>query len=255
MPEKIPEYRFYRDLATWWPLISPPEEYAEEAAYAATLLGSGTIPVRDVLELGSGGGHNAFHLKSNFSMTLVDLSEDMLGVSQHLNPECEHRPGDMRTVRLTRAFDAVFVHDAVDYMVTEADLRRAMETAFVHCRPGGVAVFMPDDTRESFEARTDHGGADGRDGRAARYLEWTWDPDPADSWTQTAFAFLLRDPDGSVRSVHETHRHGLFGRGQWLRFLADAGFEPDAVTEATSEDRKLREIFVGRRPAGGEDRR
>ena len=32
------EHRFYGDLAPWWPLISPPEEYAEEADFAAALL-------------------------------------------------------------------------------------------------------------------------------------------------------------------------------------------------------------------------
>src|SRR5436309_11961753 len=176
-------HRFYSDLAHWWPLVSPPAEYREEAAYAATLLATADSPVRQVLELGSGGGHNAFHLKATFAMTLVDLSDDMLAVSRRLNPECEHVQGDMRTVRLGRQFDAVFVHDAVDYMTDEADLGHAVETAFVHCRPGAVAVFMPDDTTEIFEASTDHGGADGDDGRAVRYLEWAWDPDPTDTTT------------------------------------------------------------------------
>lgn len=92
-------YRFYGDLAPWWPLISPVEEYAEEAAHAATLLASATIPVREVLELGSGGGHNAAHLKARFTMTLVEPSADMLAVSRRLNPECDHHQGDMRTVR------------------------------------------------------------------------------------------------------------------------------------------------------------
>src|SRR4249919_218757 len=136
------EHRFYGELAAWWPLISPAEEYAEEAAFAATVIESASIPVRDVLELGSGGGHNAVHLKERFTMTLVDISEEMLDVSRSLNPECEHRRGDMRTIRLGRSFDAVFVHDAVDYMTSEADLAQAMETAFAHCRPGGVAVFV-----------------------------------------------------------------------------------------------------------------
>jgi trans-aconitate methyltransferase len=61
-------------------------------------------------------------------MTLVDLSEEMLVVSRRLNPECEHLLGDMRTLRLGRSFDAVFVHDAIDYMTTEADLRRAVRS-------------------------------------------------------------------------------------------------------------------------------
>ena len=152
MPDPPGQHRFYGDLAVWWPLISPPEEYAEEAAFAASVLRSASIPVREVLELGSGGGHNAVHLKVSFAMTLVDLSDEMLAVSRRLNPECDHHPGDMRTVRLGRTFDAVFVHDAVDYMTSEVDLRRAVETAFAHCRPGGIAVFVPDCTRESFEA-------------------------------------------------------------------------------------------------------
>ena len=242
------EHRFYGDLAVWWPLISPPEEYVEEATFVASVLRSASIPVREVLELGSGGGHNAVHLKSCFAMTLVDLSEDMLTVSARLNRECEHHQGDMRTVRLGRSFDAVFVHDAVDYMVSEADLRQAIETAFVHCRPGGVAVFVPDSTAETFVATSDHGGHDDAHGRGVRYLEWAWDPDPTDTWTVTEYAFLLREADGSVHAVHETHRVGLFSRDVWLRLLADAGFEPNAVTEQTTEDRTPRELFVGRRP-------
>jgi trans-aconitate methyltransferase len=143
------KHRFYTDLASWWPLISAPEEYAEEAAFAASLLRMANPPTRTVLELGSGGGSNAFHLKSEFELTLVDLSEEMLAVSRQLNPECEHLLGDMRTVRLGRCFDAVFVHDAIDYMTTEADLRRAVTTAYEHCRVGGVAVFVPDDIAEN----------------------------------------------------------------------------------------------------------
>ncbi len=248
MSDSTTRHRFYGDLARWWPLISPPEDYEEEAAFAATLLRAASIPVREVLELGSGGGHNASHLKASFAMTLVDLSEEMLDVSRRLNPECRHQVGDMRSVRLGRSFDAVFVHDAIDYMTTEGDLRRAIETAFVHCRPGGVAVFMPDHTRESFEEATDHGGSDADDGRGVRYLDWSWDPDPGDTSVLTEYAFLLRDVDGTVDVVHETHRIGLFGHQDWLRFLDEAGFEGRAVGEVTSEDRRPRDFFVGHRP-------
>jgi trans-aconitate methyltransferase len=241
-------HRFYGELAPWWPLISPPDEYADEAAYAAMMLRSASIPVHDVLELGSGGGHNAMHLKASFTMTLVDLSPAMLEVSRQLNPECEHRQGDMRTVRLGRRFDAVFVHDAVDYMVTADDLRQAIETAFVHCRPGGVAVFIPDQIAETFAEETDHGGHDGNDGRAVRFLDWSWDPDPSDTSISTEYVFLLRGADGTIEVVHETHRLGLFGRTVWLRLLTDAGFVPTEVTEVTTEDRPPRQLFVAHRP-------
>lgn len=221
----------------------------EEAAFAATVLRSASIPVREVLELGSGGGHNAVHLKDSFAMTLVDLSEEMLVVSRRLNPECEHLQGDMRSLRLGRDFDAIFIHDGVAYMTSEDDLRLAVETAFVHCRAGGIAVFVPDDTIETFEPEIAHGGNDAADGRGVRYLEWTWDPDPGDTWTLTEYVFLLREADGTIRVVHETHRTGLFGRDVWLRLLAEVGFEPEAVAEETSEDRTPRELFVGHRPS------
>jgi SAM-dependent methyltransferase len=183
-------------------------------------------------------------------MALVDASAGMLAVSRRLNPGCEHVEADMRTVRLGRDFDAVFVHDAVDYMTTEHDLRHVIGTAFTHCRPGGIAVFVPDNITENFEPGTGYGGTDGVDGRAARYLDWSYDPDPGDTWTVTQYAFLLREPGGEVRVVHETHRLGLFGRGTWLRLLGEAGFRAAAVPEETTEDRQPREFFTGHRPPG-----
>jgi SAM-dependent methyltransferase len=242
------EYRLYGELAQWWPLISPPQEYADEAAFVASVLRSAQTPTRDVLELGSGGGNNAVHLKQDFSMTLADASPEMLAVSEHLNPECEHIRGDMRDLRLGRSFDAVFVHDAVDYMTTENDLERVIRSAFEHCRPGGIAVFVPDHTTEIFEPATEHGGGDAADGRGARFLAWTWDPDPSDTAVVTEYAFLLREADGTVRTLTESHRTGLFRRKLWLRLLERCGFEGTRITEQTDDDRVGRDVFIGKRP-------
>ena len=241
--------KLYASLAAWWPLLSPPSEYAEEAAgYQRLLLEACERPCATLLELGSGGGNNASHLKARFDMVLVDRSPDMLQLSRALNPECEHIVGDMRTVRLGRQFDAVFVHDAICYMTTEADVERVAETAFVHCRPGGAALFAPDHLRENFHASTDHGGHD--DGRRGlRYLEWTWDPDPSDSTYLVDYAYLLRDGDGSVQVEWDRHVEGLFARSDWLRLLTGVGFQPKAVTFEHSElEPGQYEVFVCRRP-------
>lgn len=200
-----------------------------------------------MLDLGSGGGHLAAHLKHRFALTLVDLSGQMLAVSRVLNPECEHRQGDMRTVRLGRAFDAVLVHDAVDYMTTEADLRQVIETAFAHCRPGGAALFVPDHVAETFREITGQGGGDDGSGRRARFRERTWDPDPADTWVQAEYEFVLTDAAGTVEVVREIHRLGAFGRGTWRRLLAGAGFEPGP--EQSPADERPRTLFTGYRPA------
>lgn len=214
--------RLYGDLAGWWQAISPPSEYAEEAAlYVEMIRAAATGPVHSVPELGSGGGNNASHTKHAFAMTLVEPADGMRELSRALNPGCEHLPGDMRTVRLGRLFDAVFVHDAVMYMTTEEDLRAALATVASHLAPGGVALVAPDATTETFSEATEHGG--GADGRRARYLEWTLPPEPGGTSLETHYAFLLREPDGTVRSAHDVHREGLFGRETWLRLFHEVG--------------------------------
>jgi trans-aconitate methyltransferase len=233
----------YTELAPWFPILTAPEEYAHEASRYRAVFETLMPPPRTLLELGSGGGNNASHLKARFEMTLVDLSPDMLEVSRRLNPECEHVQGDMRSVRLGRLFDAVFVHDAVMYLTSEEDLKRAMETAFVHTRPGGGALFVPDCLRETYEDGTDHGGNDaGR--RSLRYLEWTRDPDPSDTTYRVDYAYMLRDEDGSVRCIHEAHEEGLFPRATWLSLLAEVGFKPRSVHLDIGDEGKVYEGFL-----------
>ena len=241
--------KLYSDLAEWWPLMSAPEEYEEEATFYGNALVDACIePPATVLELGSGGGNNASFMKRRFAMTLVEPSPGMLAVSRRLNPDCEHVEGDMRTVRLARTFDAVFVHDAVAYMTTEDDLRAAIATAFEHCRPGGAALFAPDYLAETFTPSTECGGHDG-DGRAMRYLEWVWDPNPADQTYVADYTCVMRDRDGSVRVEHDRHIEGLFPRSVWLRLLREAGFEPTVVPFNHSELEPGRYLlFIAPRP-------
>jgi SAM-dependent methyltransferase len=233
--------KLYDELAEWWPLFSAPADYAEEAEFFAGLLIKASAP-RTVLELGSGGGNNALYLKSKFEMTLVDVSPQMLDVSRALNPECEHREGDMRTVNLGRTFDAVFIHDAIAYMTTTADLDAAIRTAYRHCRAGGVALFVPDCVRETFAAETTHGGHDGDDGRSLRYLMWCVDPDLNDTTYRTDFAIVLRDRNSDTRVVLDSHVEGIFPRADWTGLLREAGFEP-----STLKDEWGRELFLAKR--------
>lgn len=241
--------KMYTEFARWWPLLSAPADYKEEAAiYERALLDASDGEAHTLLELGSGGGNNASHLKARFNLVLVDCSPDMLKVSQALNPECEHVTGDMRTVRLGRQFDCVFIHDAIVYMTTEEDLRKAILTAYEHCRRGGAAVFAPDHVRETFRASTDHGGEDDPP-RGLRYLEWTWDPDPNDTTYIVDYAYLLRERDGTVTAAYDRHIEGLFGRDDWLRLLENVGFVAKAVPFDHSElEPGSHEFFVGTKP-------
>jgi hypothetical protein len=135
------------------------------------------------------------------------------------------------------------IHDAIQYMTDTDMLRDALGTAASHCSPGGLVAVMPDFVRETFEAGTDHGGEDGADGHALRYLEWSYDPDPDDSTYIVDYAFLLRSPDGSVETVHDRHVEGLFSREEWLARFAAAG-----IPAMSEPDPWGRDVFVGVKP-------
>ena len=238
--------KLYTELAEWWPLMSAPEDYEEEATfYFNAMQEAAGGRIETMLELGCGGGNNASHLKHRVKkLVLTDVSDGMLAHSRALNPECEHHVGDMRTVRLHQQFDAVFVHDAISYLTSEIDVAKALETAFLHCRPGGVALFAPDHVRENFKPGTDCGGHDGET-RAMRYLEWSWDPDPDDTSVTTDYTYTFRNSDGSIRVIHDRHVEGMFPRATWLRLLRQAGFEPRLVPFNHSElEPGTYEIFV-----------
>ena len=153
----------------------------------------------------------------------TDLAPAMLKISEGLNPSVEHVVGDMRTLRLDRKFDAVFVLDAVSYMVSEADLRQTFETARAHLEPGGVFIAGPD-WLEGITAIPNLSCKLGKDGELS-YAEYVHDPDPDDTEIELIFNYFIPQEDGSVAVEEDRHRHGLFPLETWLLTMRDAGFE------------------------------
>jgi SAM-dependent methyltransferase len=235
--------KLYTELSGWWQLISPTEDYVEEAAFFGELFRDANA--RTVLELGCGGGNVAWFLKKDFTLTLTDLSGAMLAESKKQNPELEHIEGDMRTLRLGKTFDGVLIHDAIMYMTSKQDLRAALLTAYEHCKPGGVAVIVPDFVAETFRPTTSHEGRDEGE-RGVRYMEWTWDADPDDTEVNYELILALKEGD-RLRAVVDRQIAGLFPRATWLGLMREVGFKPEVVEDPSTGDERV-EVFVGHKP-------
>ena len=235
--------RIYDDLTPWYRLIDPPADHLDEAtAYTHALTGAVTGRAETLLELGAGAGHNALFMKRQFRCTLTDISPKMQALSRELNADCEHLPGDMRSLRLGRQFDAVFVHDAVCYMASIEDLAQVAATACIHTRPGGAALFAPDYVRERFaEISTPLTADDGL--RSIRGVEWAWDPDPEDSSYLVYYALLLRDGH-EVTAVHDRHVEGLFSIAEWTSVLERAGYMVSLIERPLDEDGQTDRVFL-----------
>jgi SAM-dependent methyltransferase len=219
----------YDRLAYLWPVISPPEDYADEAVHWRNAIRRHLGPGRHrLLELGVGGGHNLSHLTGEFDAVAVDISPKMLELSRRLNPTVEHRLGDMRDVRLGQVFDAVLIHDAICYMLTEDDLKAAFATALVHLRPDGLLLVAPELVRDTFKPEMKLSWSTERDGVEIHTEETVHDPDPSDTMVESHFTYTITER-GARRIERDIHITGLFPTATWLALMEEAGFRTGRI--------------------------
>ena len=276
--------RLYDDLARLWPHLSPPAHYAPEAAAVRDVIdqqlgGPPTGKQWRILELGAGGGHTLFHLKNQYECTAVDLSQPMLDNCKTLNPKVRCVQGDMRTLELGETFDAVLIHDAIDYMLDEDDVLATLRTAAAHLRPGGIALIAPTYVRETFvdgdvaddgttipgigsprrEISSDTGIDTDNDSNEDEltYFTFVHDADPTDSVFEMILLYLIRDGQTrQVEVIEDRHTCGLFAAEHWLAMMRQAGLTPQPV--ATPEPVQVEDdrddiepaawtLFVGKR--------
>ncbi len=259
-------HRMYDDFAHLWQLISHHSDYEVEAKYwrdaLSAKLGEGR---HRILELGVGGGNNLHHIlypgcsvprspdvdctcaqaEPDHDAYAVDLSDKMLANSRALNPTVQHRLGDMRSVRLGERFDAVLIHDAVCYLMSEDDIRATLRTARAHLSAGGVLIMAPDwftetypGTQISARVRRDASPEFGS-------VEFDHDPNPDDNALESVFIYFIKNADGSVRVEEDRHITGIFSIHTWLSLMEDEGFSAERLPYPVHEDGSDGYLLVG----------
>ena len=200
------------------------------------------------MEMGVGGGHNLSHLTADFECTAVDLSPDMLALSQGLNPGIEHHVGDMRNVRLGKTFDVVLIHDASSYLLTEQDLQETFETAGCHLRTGGMLIVAPDWVQETFPDGWVYTWDRQQDDIEVNIEEVMVDPDPSDTQVESTYTYTTT-MNGKVTIEVDTHITGLFAINTWTGLMEEAGFSAELRPLPPNEGGYGSWLFIG--VAGG----
>jgi SAM-dependent methyltransferase len=244
--------RLYGDLAWLWPVISSPDEYEREARDWKRILRRELGPGRKrLLELGCGGGHFTSRLARDHDIVAVDLSPEMIVHSRRLNPGVRHVRGDMRSVRLGIAFDAVLIHDAAAYLRTASDLRRALSTARAHIRPGGLLMVAPEWIKDHFPGTWSRHFEAENNGTRVAFFEHEFDPDPEDTTMRSMIIYVIRR-GGRVRVEQDSHKTGLFSIDEWRKAFARSGFAMERVPTRHGEDPRQPYLLVGMRSRPGD---
>lgn len=220
---KKTKWRAYSDFAWTEHIIAPPKEYVEDTELFSKIIKEHSkIEARTLLHIGCGAGGNDFTFKRHFKVTGVDISEGMLEIAGKLNPEVTYLYGDMRTVRLKECFDAVAIPDSIGHMTTVGDLRKAIQTAYKHLKPGGVLLLVAHISEEFQENNFVYTGSKG-DIKIILF-ENNYVPDPAGTTYEATIVFLIRRK-GKLEIHSDTDTIGLFKLSIWLGLLEETGLE------------------------------
>lgn len=139
----------FKDYASYYDLLYKDKDYQKEANYVISLIGSSLPTAESILNLGCGTGkHDYIFAEKGYNVTGIDLSKEMVEMARkgieslELKGDLEFFEGDIRSLRLPKKYDVVLsLFHVVSYQTSNQDLLKALETAFLHLKPGGIFIF------------------------------------------------------------------------------------------------------------------
>jgi 2-polyprenyl-3-methyl-5-hydroxy-6-metoxy-1,4-benzoquinol methylase len=184
-----------------------------------------------LLDVACGTGLHLEHLKEQFEVEGLDVSEEMLELACQRNPGVMFHQGDMVDFSLGRAFDVVTcLFSSIGYVKTVENLGRAISCMVRHMIPGGILVLEPWFTPEDWCSNT-------------VYASFIDEPDLKIARINTSLAegrlpyfdmhYLIGTPEGTTHFV-EHHELGLFEPDEMTAAFNAAGLEvrydPEGLT-------------------------
>ena len=218
----------YEDFALVYDSLMADVDYRSWAEHYARLLSRAGVPQgAPVTECACGTGSLSQHLARRYSLTGVDLSQEMLSVaadklrSQGLKVPLIQQ--DMRTLRLMKPQAALLATgDGVNYLTTEADLMAFFQGAYRALKPGGALCFDVSSAYKLSGLLKDNSffKTDG----SIRYI-WQNSYDEGTGLLSLSLQIYLREPDGRYRLIEEEQQQRAWTEQELKDALKEAGFQ------------------------------
>lgn len=216
--------RLYNDLTWMFPIITPLRDYEAETEYYTGLIkDNASIPVKKLLHLGCGAGHNDNIFKRHFEVTGVDISAEMLKMARKLNPEVRYIQGDMGETLLKEKFDCILSVDAMDYNVTEDDFRRVFANAYAMLNEGGLLFFLLEKLTENYKPGELCHYTNRLGDTEVTYIEHRYASKENPDRITTVMVYIIKKGD-DITVEHDLHLCGLHSKQAILDLLKEAGF-------------------------------
>ena len=191
---------------------------------------------REIVELGCGTGQATVELAKTFSVTALDLSEDMLQVAAD-KLRAAGRPvklvhGDMGAFSLHKPADAaICICDGVNCLLTPEKVKSAFENIHKNIRSGGMFIF---DISSEFKLTSMDGQLYCEDADDITYI-WRNRFDHNTRLLTMDIAFFVAQDETHYQRFDEEHIQRAHKQEEIILWLKQAGFEVLSVTDDYTE--------------------
>ncbi len=196
--------------------------------------------MQTILDLGCGTGSHAILLSQRgYSVTGVDRSDSMLRQAQlkcvGMENAPEFLPGDLKSFRMEKKFDAVLMMFAVlGYQYTNGEVQAALQTVCQHLEPGGIFLFdvwygpavlhiRPSDRVKLLP--------DGEGGEILRVASSSLDI--YNHLAEVRYQLWQKREDRILREAQESHQMRFFFPQELALFLQQVGMELVGLSDIT----------------------
>ncbi len=221
----------YGEFAAVYDRLTQEVDYPAWAAhYQGMLAQRGVAAGSRVLEAACGTGNLTIHLARHYQLLPGDQSPEMLSVAalkaRNAGLTLPFVRQDMRNLSAHRPAQAVVCGcDGVNYLLTKADLRRFLKSAWEVLAPGGVIAF----DISSFHKLSQVLGHNTL-GMKEEDICYLW----RNAWQagsrrlSMALSIFVKTPDGLWRLIEETQTQRAWLQEEVEEALEEAGFESAA---------------------------
>ncbi|MCU0643980.1 MAG: class I SAM-dependent methyltransferase [bacterium] len=138
----MPKLKLYSELAEIYDqLYLKIFNYEQDAELVDSIFRK--YQIKELLEIGCGSGHLAqLLLEKGYTITGIDLYEEMLQIARQRLPEVEFLQQDIRILKLKRKFDAIIAMGRMfTYMATNEDVEQSIHSIAECLNPNGIFLF------------------------------------------------------------------------------------------------------------------
>lgn len=212
---------------------------AEARALLRRLRAAGARRGDTVVDLGCGPGHFlAALLRAGYEAVGVDASAAMLALARKRAPEARLLRASLDAATLPACAAITALGEPLDYLASDARVRRALGHAFAALRPGGVLLF---------DARLADPRLPRRKELEVRGRGWTVSVVKTQDASGRRLTRRIVSTVGGRRET-EVHRLLLRPAPEWLRLLRAAGFRSRRLGGWAAPFKDGRAAFECRRP-------